>query len=221
MPSWHVPAGRAACCALWWCQDGICTALVAQEALLHVWGVLSPWMGFSHLQSTVPPMGDHILSPPALLGDQPVPCPVPWGWTTTLGQPQWGRFVPVLQTPRMEPYRWCTALVPRQTEMFVIDITWNTSAYFGNSTNWKDMSASSTGSLHDSPAGLWDPLHSSDFWLQSQTSFGGFLRMRWWREMTEDLFRAFPLWQSPVGFSGALPPVTGHSHLWREQGQGV
>lgn len=85
------------------------------------------------------------------------PCPALWGWVPTPPQPQQGEVcthlanLPVWGTPRMVPHRWCLAPSPGSLEYFVIDIIWRIFAYFGNLTNWKEMSPRGTESLHESP----------------------------------------------------------------------
>lgn len=112
------------------------------------------------------------------------PCSALWGWAPTPLQPPHVRVcthlanLPAWGTQGWHPTYGVLHFPQGRLDCFVTDIIWTIFAYFGNWTNRKEMSPSTAESLHESPAGFPDPLCSSDFWLKSQSSFGGFLRDR-------------------------------------------
>lgn len=137
--------------------------------------MLSHWWARLHPAPAVLIEGHAASGPPARhCGAEPPP-------HCSLGT---GGFAPIWQTcQRGAPQGWHPTYgvlhFPQgRLEYFVTDIIWRIFAYFGNLTSLKEMSPSTAESLHESSAGFPDPLCSSDFWLKSQCSFGGFLRAK-------------------------------------------
>lgn len=214
---------RAACHALRWRKDGICTPLVS-------WDTLSPWVGFSRpkaLAAFCKPLRSHCPTDGSIRTlvhcwrAEPPQHPLPGAVGLSPPPPSCslstGRFAPILQACRCgapQGWWWCVALSPGGLEYFVIDIVWRIFAYFGNLTSWKEMSSSATESLHASPAGFQDSLRSSDFRFKFQSGLGGFLGIG--HQRVSDTRT------SPGGFPcgrAALRVPLGHSHLQRQQGQ--